>query len=170
MHAAVTVTGDEHLVGAQLGRAVKIDGVGRLVGAEGDDAFDIVVDGAVDDVLGAEDVGFDELKRVVLGGRHLLERGGVDDEIDALHRAFEARQVAHVAEEEAELCLLLGREVAFHLELFEFIPAVHDDRRRGRVRENCAREFPAERTGAARDQHAAILQIVHGFKCEHDDS
>ena len=54
------------------------------------------------DVLGAEDVRLDRLERVVLADRHLLERGRVDDDVDALDGAAKPVAVADVADEEPE--------------------------------------------------------------------
>ena len=78
------VGGDEQLVGDELGRAVEVDRVGRLVGGERDHLLDVVRQRRVDDVLRAMDVGLDALQRVVFGRRHLLERRGVDHEVDAV--------------------------------------------------------------------------------------
>ena len=66
----------------------------------------------VDHVLRAEDVGLDGLERVVLGGRHLLERGRVDDDVDAVEGAVQALAIAHVAEEVAQALVALGRNSA----------------------------------------------------------
>ena len=52
------------------------------------------------DVLGADDVRLDGLERVVLARGHLLERGGVDDHVDAARGDAQAVAVAHVAEQQ----------------------------------------------------------------------
>ncbi len=58
-----------------------------------------VSDRSIDDVLGAEDVRLDSLERVVLGSRDLLERRGMDDDVDVLERTAKARLVADVPDE-----------------------------------------------------------------------
>ncbi len=96
------VRGDEELVGAELRRAVEIDRIGSLVRGKCDHLFDFVIERGLDHVLRAVHVGLDALHRVVLRGGDLLERGGVDHEVDAVHRGFQAGQVAHVADEESQ--------------------------------------------------------------------
>ena len=79
MLLAATNSLSEH----ELGGAVEVDRVGGLVGRQRDDLLDVVRERGVDDVLGAEDVGLDAFDRVVFGRRHLLQRRGVNHEIDA---------------------------------------------------------------------------------------
>ena len=43
-----------------------------------------------DDVLGAEDVRLHRLEREVLAGRHLLQRGGVEDDVGVAQRRADA--------------------------------------------------------------------------------
>ena len=98
----VVVAGDEQLVGGQLRGAVQVDRAGRLVGGERDHLLHAGVDGGLDDVLAAHDVGLDELERVVLRGVDLLERRGVHDVVDVVHRAQQPALVADVADEPAQ--------------------------------------------------------------------
>ena len=98
----VVVAGDEELVGRQLGGAVEVDRAGRLVGRQRDDLLHARVDGRLDDVLAAEHVGLHELEGVVLRRVDLLERGGVHDVVDAVHRAQQPALVADVADEPAQ--------------------------------------------------------------------
>ena len=81
LRAGIGIGLHEHFLRAQLGGAVEIDRVDGLVGAEREDAAHALVDGGVDDVLAADDVGLDGFERVVLAGRNLLQGGGVDDDV-----------------------------------------------------------------------------------------
>src|SRR6185436_17887848 len=110
---ALDVVGrDEQLVRAQLGGTVQVDGRRRLVRRQRDDALDMTVEAGVDQILRAEDVGLDELERVVLRCRHLLERRGVHHDVDAFERAPQPRLVADVAEKVTD-----GRIVALVVDL-----------------------------------------------------
>ena len=73
----------KHLFGAQLGRSVQIDRIHCLVGAESQDALHALVDGRVDHVAAAHDVGLDGFERVVFAGWNLLQRGRVHHHGDA---------------------------------------------------------------------------------------
>ena len=69
-------------------------------------------------MLRTADVGLDALHRVVLGSRHLLDGGGVDDVVDSLHGHHQALLVADVAEEIAHARRI---EDLLHLELLELV-------------------------------------------------
>ena len=161
MVPAEVVRGDEQLVARELGRAVEVDGAGGLVGREGDHALHAAVDGRLDHVLRAEDVGLDGLERVVLAHRHVLERRGVDHHVDALHRAVEPVAVTNVADEEPQLRVLVVREDLLHLELLELVSRVHDhSANAGIAVEDGADELLAEGTGSSGDKDG--LAVEHG--------
>ena len=90
-----------------LGLAHGVDGVGGLVGGQAHDAVDALLDRGVQDVVRADDVGADGLHGEELAGGHLLEGGGVEDVVHAVHGVADALGVADVADEEAHL----GREL-----------------------------------------------------------
>ena len=158
--AAVGVGRDEQLVGAQLARAVQIDRVGRLVGAERDDLRHARVERGVDDVLRANHVRLDELERVVFGRGHLLERRRVNDDVDALERAPEAVAIAHVAEKETQARIV--REPPRHLALLHLVAAEHDEPLRVRVLQRDRHELLAERSGATGDEHGLAGERARG--------
>jgi hypothetical protein len=83
-----------------LRHAHGVHGIDGLVRAEADDRADSLAVGSLDDVLAAHDVGLDGLVREELTGGHLLERGGVEDEVGADHCAFDALVVSDVTDEE----------------------------------------------------------------------
>ena len=97
--ASDIVGGSEQLVGAEFGRAIQADRRGGLVGRQGDNPLHSSVKTGLDDVLRTQNIGPDRLKRIIFGRRHLLECGGVDDDIDALHRPAQSVPVAHVPNE-----------------------------------------------------------------------
>lgn len=143
------VAGDEDLVGAELGGPVEVDGVGGLVRREGDHPLHVVFQGGGDDVGRAVDVGLDTFHRIVLRGGNLLERRGVDDEIDALHGQRKPRSVADIAEKIAHH---RRRKLLLHLKLLQLIPGI-DDEPPGLVTiEHGAYEGLSEGAGASCDE------------------
>jgi hypothetical protein len=95
--------------------------------------------GGLDDILGTEDVGFDALEGVVFCSGHLLEGGGMDDDVDAFHGHAEAGGVSDIADEKAD-GVGVEERVLGHLELFEFVAGVEDDFARAVVFEKSASE------------------------------
>ena len=146
----VVVAGDEELVGGELGRAVEVDRGGRLVGGQRDDPLDAGVDAGLDDVLRADDVRLHELPRVVLGGVDLLERGCVDDVVDAVHGPVEAVAVADVADEPAQPRVVAEQLAA--LVLLELVAAEDHDPLGVVVLQGLGDERLAERAGATGDE------------------
>ena len=90
-----------------LGLAHGVDGVGGLVGGQAHDAVHALVDGGMQDVVRADYVGAHGLHGEELAGGNLLEGGGVEDVVHAVHGVADALGVADVADEEAHL----GREL-----------------------------------------------------------
>ena len=159
--ARVRVRRDEELLHAELGRAVEVDGGRRLVGRERDHARDAPLEGRVDDVRRAVHVRADRLDRVVLGDVHVLHRGGVHDDVDAVEGAHQALAIAHIADEVAHARvaqLLLHHDVLL-------LVAREDDHLRGLVRrEQPPRERLAERASAARDQDDLAVEVGRGVE------
>jgi len=119
--AFVIVGRGEQLVRAELGGTIQVDGRRSLVRAESDNSLHAAVHGCIDDILRAEDIGLDGLKRVVLGRGHLLERRGVNDSVDSLHRALKASGVPHVTDEETDRRIPVRWVMLGHLVLLQFV-------------------------------------------------
>lgn len=148
-----------------LGLAHGVDGVGRLVGGQAHDAVHALVDGGVQNVVRADDVGAHGLHGEKLAGGHLLEGGGVEDVVDPVHGVAHALGVADVADEEAhlggELRGLFLQAVA-HVVLLLLV--AREDADLGQV---CVHEVlehrVAERAGAARDHQGLVFECGGGF-------
>lgn len=126
-----------------------------------------------DDVVGPGYVGADRLEGEILAGRHLLHRGGVDDDIDVAQRQGYRVVVAYVADAELQPAAevvehdLVGRgapvlEVEAHLVLLGLVPRHHDDPIRpapGGL-EQAAHQRLAERPGAAGDQDPLAVEAL----------
>ena len=98
-----TGVGVDHALHHGLGDAHGVDGIGRLVRGQADHALHPRVDGRVEDVVRADDVGAHSLHGEELTGRHLLERRGVEDVVHPRHGVAHGLRVAHVADVELDL-------------------------------------------------------------------
>ena len=133
-----------------LGRAHHAGRINRLVGRDEDQIGPNGVRG-FGDVLQAADIGEHAFARERLDHRHLLQRGGVEDDFRPLFR-----------EPAAHRCTRRGCRRArarasrqFEADLVEIVlGAIEQRQARRRKRRDAAREFAADRTAAARDQHA----------------
>src|ERR1035437_4891355 len=155
----ICVRGDEEFVAHELRGAVEIDGAGGLVRAQRDDPLNLAIKGRIDDVLCAVDVCLDGLEGVVLGGRNLFERGGMDDDVNAVERPGQPLTISHVADEEPQP--RIGPDLLLELVLLEFVTAEYDDSPRRMPLEDRLDEGASERACAARDQDG--LPVQHAF-------
>lgn len=147
--AGDVVGGDEQFVGGQLGGAIQVDGVGSLVGGEGDHLLDLIEQGGLDDVLGPVDIGLDALHGVVFGSRHLLEGRRVHHIVNPAHRHGEPVGIPHVTDEIAHAG---GVEDLLHLELFQLVAGVDDQPFRLVAFQHCLDQHLAKRASAAGNQ------------------
>ncbi len=99
----VAALGNGDLLLQGLADAHRVDGICGLVGGKADDTLDTGVDGGIEDIVGADDIGLDGLHREELAARDLLERGCVEDVVHAAHRGPEGGPVADVADLELYL-------------------------------------------------------------------
>ena len=95
--------GHHQLLHHGLGKPHGVDGVHRLVGAQHDNPLDVLGDGRIHDILGAEHVGLDRFHRIKLAGRNLLQRCCVKNVIHAFHRIVDAVVIPYIANVELEL-------------------------------------------------------------------
>src|SRR5262249_31116603 len=161
----VRVALDEDLLAAQLRRAVEVDRVHRLVGAEGDRARNARVERGVDDVLRSMHVRLYRFERVVLARVDLLHRRGVNDQVAAVGCAAQTSEVADVADEVADVVVLAKRRA--ELALLQLVPA--EDPYCFRVPFKDARqERLAERSRSAREENRGLFP-EEGWQCCHRD-
>jgi hypothetical protein len=128
--------------------------------------FHVVGQAGPDHVLGAQHVGVDALRGIVLGGRHLLQSGGMNDDVDTAQGQGQALAITDVAQEEAHLAdgllVELLAQLDLHVALLQFVAGVDDDLSRVIATQHGLDEPPAERAGAAGDQDHLAVQ-VEGF-------
>ena len=143
-----------------LGDAHGVDGIGGLVGGEADDALDSGLDGGVQGVVGADYVGLDGLHREEFAARDLLEGGGVEDVVDALHGVFEGALIADVTNIELDLVRHFrhaGLEVVAHVVLLLFI-AGEDADFADVGTEETVQDGVAETAGASGDEEDFVFE------------
>ena len=108
-----------------LGDAHGIDGISCLVGGQTDNTLHTCVNGGVEDVVGADDIGLDGLHGEELAGGDLLQGSGVQDVVHAGHGVTDRLGVADIVDVELDLLGGLrvpGLKLVAHVVLFLFVP------------------------------------------------
>lgn len=143
-----------------LGLAHGVDGVGRLVGGQAHDAVHALLDRGVEHVVRADYVGAHGLHGEELAGGHLLQGGGVEDVVHAVHGVAHALGVADVADEEADLGgELRGPLLQAVAHVVLLLLVAREDADLGQVGVHEVLEHGvAERAGAARDHEGLVFE------------
>ena len=121
-----------------LGDAHSVDGISRLVGGQADNTLDTGVNGGVEDVVRADDVGLNGLHGEELAGGDLLQSSGVEDVVHAGHGVLDGLGVADIADIELDLLGSLrvpGLKLVAHIILLLFVPGEDADLLQVRVQE-----------------------------------
>ena len=121
-----------------LGDAHGVDGIGGLVGGQADNTFDTCINGSVEDVVGADDIGLDGLHGEELAGGDLLQGSGVEDVVHAGHGVLDGLGVADITDVELDLLCGLrvpGLKLVAHIVLLLLIPGEDADLLQVRVQE-----------------------------------
>jgi hypothetical protein len=155
LHAGL---GHHELFHHGLGNAHCIDGVNRLVSAEHHHTLDTVGDRGGHHVLCAEHVGPYRFHGIKLAGRDLLERRGMEHEIDALHGAVHAVVIAYVADVKLQLVVTHGDA---HFFLLFFVAAEDADFPDVRGKKPLQDRVP-ERAGASGDHQDFVFEHCIG--------
>ena len=121
-----------------LGDAHGIDGIGGLVGGQADNTLDTCINGSVQHIIGADDVGLNSLHGEELAGGDLLQSSGVEDVVHAGHGVLDGLGVADITDIELDLLCGLrvpGLELVAHIILLLFVPGEDADLLQVRVQE-----------------------------------
>src|SRR5580704_8200367 len=151
LRAGIGVRLHEHFLGAEFSRAVQINGIYCLVGAQGQNAAHAAVDRGVDDVTATHNVGLDGFEGIVFAGRNLLERGGMNYDRDSGKCAFQTLGITNITDEIAQARMIKPRSP--HVMLLEFVTAEDDELLRAVFAQHELDELPAKRTRPAGDQY-----------------
>ena len=103
-----TALGYGYLLLDGLGDAHRVDGIGCLIGGEADDALHTCIDGGIEGVVCADDVGLDGFHGEELAAGHLLEGSGMKDVVHSLHCIVKRTLIAYVTDIELYLACHLG--------------------------------------------------------------
>ena len=107
-----------------LGDTHGIDRVGCLVGGQTDNTLDTCINGGVKDIVRTDNVGLNSLHREELTGRDLLQRGCVENVINARRSILDGLRVADVTDVELNLLgsfRVLRLEFVAHIILLLFV-------------------------------------------------
>ena len=150
----------------RLGDAHRVDGVGRFVGGKADHALDVRLNGGVQHVVGAFNVGAHGLHGEKLAARHLFERRRMEDVIHAGHHVAQALDVAHVADVKLDFLVIIGvagLQLMAHIVLL-FLIAGEDADLADVGGQKVLEHRVAKAAGAAGDQQGPVFKngICHG--------
>ncbi len=123
-----------------------------LVRAECDDAFDPILDSRFHDILRAEDVGLDGFCREQFAVGDLLERGRLENDVDAAHGLPHLCGVPDVAHDKSDVRVI--GEFVPHIELLFLVAAEHSNLRRF-LRQDAVHHKMPERPRATRNQYSS---------------
>ena len=121
-----------------LGDAHGVDGIGCLIGGQADDTLHTCVNGCVEDVVRADDVGLNRLHGEELAGGDLLQGSGVEDVVHAGHGVLDGLGVADIADIELDLLGGLrvpGLKLVAHIVLLLLVPGEDADLLQVRIQE-----------------------------------
>ena len=116
--ARVTTLGDGNLLLHGLGDTHGVDGIGGLIRGETDDGSYSCLNSSSQNIVRANDIGFDGLHREELTARDLLQCCGMEDVIHARHGIAARLQIAYIADKKLDF---MGHIRVFHLVLVTHI-------------------------------------------------
>src|SRR5208282_5028407 len=157
----ISVRLHKHFLRAQLGGAIQIDGIHRLVGAERQDAAHALIKRRINYVTAAHDICLDRFERVVFASRHLFEGRCVDDHRHARERPLQALHVPNVSDEITQAGMIeAGRP---HLMLLQLVAAENYQSVRLVIAQHDLHKLLPERPGSARHQYRFLRPIHHSY-------
>src|SRR5580658_1727650 len=157
--ARVSIRLDKDFFRAQLGRAVQIDGIHRLVGAERQNTAHTLINRRINYVASAHDNCLNRFERVVFAGWHLLERRRVHHHRHARERPLQALYIPHISNEITQAGMIEARRS--HFMLLQLVAAENRQSLRVVVAEHDLHKFLPERSCPTRYQYRFLRPIHH---------
>jgi hypothetical protein len=141
----------KNLLRAEFGRAIEIHWIHRFVGAESQHTLNSAVDGGVDHVSAAHDIGLDGFERIVFARWNLLQSGSVDDDGNARESPMQPRCVANIAQKITQAGVVEAGTA--HVMLLQFIAAQNHQSSGMVLPQHDLDELPAKRTRSPGNQN-----------------
>ena len=155
--------GVDHMLHHGLGDTHGVDGVGGLVGGQAHHPLHPGINGGVEQIVGAHNVGLHRLHGEELAGGHLLQGGGVEDVVHPGHGVPDGLRVPHVAHVEFHLLGAVGvkgLELVTHVILLLLVPGKNADLADVGVQKMLQNGI-AERTGTAGNHQCCAGKCGH---------
>ena len=148
-----------------LGDAHSVDGIGGLVGGQADHTLHTCVNGGVEDVVRADDVGLDSLHGEELAGRNLLQSGSVEDVVNTGHGILDGLRVADITDVELHLfgvLRVLGLKLMAHIILLLFVPGEDADFLQIGI-QKVLQNGRTKRTSTTSDHKGCVIECRHFY-------
>ena len=143
---------DKQLVGYQLGSAIEVYRVNRLIGGQGYYLFHSGFQCCINDILCTVDIGFNCFIRVIFTGRYLFQSCCVDDIIHVFKSTLHTVTIPYITDEETKLVIrVIFPEVILHIKLFKLVTGIDNDFLRIIMLQSVTGETFTERTGSSGD-------------------
>ena len=148
-----------------LGNAHGVDGVSCLVGGQADNTLDTGINGGVQHVIRADDVGLNRLHGEELTGRNLLQSSSVEDVVNAGHGVTDRLGVADITDVELDLLgsvRMLGLKLMAHIVLLLFVTREDTDLLQVRIQE-VLQNGRTKRTSTTSDHKGCVIKCRHFY-------
>ena len=146
-----------------LGDAHGVDGISCLISGQANNTLDASVDGSVQHIIGADDVGLDSLHGEELAGRDLLQSSSVEDVVNAGHCVTDRLGIADITDVELDLLgsvRMLGLKLMAHIVLLLLVTRENADFLQVRIQE-VLQNGRTKRTGTTSDHKGCVIKCRH---------
>ena len=148
-----------------LGDAHGVDGVSCLIGGQAYNTLDAGINGGVQHIIRADDVGLDGLHGEELAGRHLLQSGSMEDVINTRHSVTDGLGIADIADVELDLLSIFrvfGLKLMAHIILLLFVPGENTDFLQVRI-QKVLQNSRTKRTSTTSDHKGCVIKCRHFY-------
>ena len=146
-----------------LGDAHGVDGISCLVGRQADNTLDAGINGGVEDVVRADDVGLNGLHGEELAGGNLLQSGSVEDVVNTGHCVTDGLGVADITDVELHLfgvLRVLGLKLMAHIVLLLLVTGEDADLLQIGIQE-MLQNGRTKRTSTTSDHKGCVIKCRH---------
>ena len=148
-----------------LGDAHGVDGISGLISGQTNNTLDASVDGSVQHIIGADDVGLDSLHGEELTGRNLLQSSSVEDVVNTGHCVTDRLRIADITDVELHLLgslRVLGLKLMAHIVLLLLVTREDTNLLQVRIQE-VLQNGGTERAGTTSDHKGCVIKCRHFY-------